>query len=173
MKSYITKSITLRYDQPLDRIQWLCTSSDNELVIIWLTRRMLIKLAPKLSQWLEKPLPTDEKLRTPMEREAISRFRHEAAVKKSIRRKVTIDVNNMTDFMLHAISFRTVSANQHVFTITDSNKTKQIKFVASYNDIHRILGELISLAKSAEWGVDLPWSKMAANLPQNSVKSMH
>jgi len=134
---------------------------------------MLIQLTPKLGQWLEAKIPAEKKLRTSVEREAISSFTHEVAVKESTRRKMTVDISNTNDFMLHTVSFRPIDTNKNIFTIADQNKTKQVKFVASYNDIHRILGELISLAKSAEWGVDLPWFTTTANLPQNSVKSMH
>jgi len=134
---------------------------------------MLIQLTPKLGQWLEKTTSPEKKLRTSVERETINRFTHEAAVKESTRRKVTVEISNANDFILHTISFRPIQANQNVFTITDKNKTTQVKFVASHNDIHRILGELISLAKSAEWGVDLPWFTTTANLSKNSVKSMH
>ena len=163
MKSYQSKSISLRYDIKQDRVQWLGLCADNRLASIWISRRMLSALLLKLSQWLnkhsEQTFLSASKAKITKEKGSVHRFEHEAAqrqvpvVHEVVSKKQTIFV----EFLLSVLHLTPLNKDSVKLVLSGEKNTYEIYSMMSTNEMHKVLSELLRLSDSAGWKVPNPW----------------
>jgi hypothetical protein len=48
------EKVTTAYNSQEDRIRFSAEASDNSVITLWATRRMLVMLIPPVSEWLDE-----------------------------------------------------------------------------------------------------------------------
>jgi len=173
---YSANSISLRYLAKEDRIQWICHCSENKIVLVWITRRMLSLLLPRLAQWLDKNNPQEKKQakpRTESEQKHISRFDHEIAQKQVPSTREKVSLKNVVDqFLMQTFGLKAVGSKV-VVTLAGEEESQAIVFQATLPELHKVIGELIQIGEKAGWHIEHPWYSAATGADAATNLSMH
>ncbi len=175
-KKYRVNSLSLGYSLIEDRIQWLSHISENEYVTAWVTRRFLMRMVPKISHWLVQSSTVPGKKAQPVKAQSAARnivqFQHEMAQKEvPVTKEKKSDKVQVDEFVVASINLTPKDKDIVLYLMSNRNDEgkfeKTIGMRMSPPHLHRILGELMSIAKKAEWSLDNPLTE--ASISQQSV----
>ncbi len=164
MQRYRSQSLSFQYHPQQDRLQCISSCEQDQEISIWISRRLLWVALPKLAQWLENNADPDSlanKVNTTQEKRSIIAFEHESAQQKIVSKeeKKSFNAPFARDFLLHTLSISGTQKNKIALTFQDETKTCQIVSILSYDQLHKIMGELLKLSEHAHWALENPWKK--------------
>ena len=160
--NYKASSVSLRYDATQDRIEWTSHCAEQTFVRTWLTRRFLTATLPRLAQWLdakvESPAITAAvSSQTPSERQHIRRFEHEVAQHqvKAVR-EVAPERAFVAEFLLDGLQLQRRKGG-FLLALVDREKTYRVDLAMTAPQLHKIVGELVTLSDAGRWNLSNPW----------------
>ena len=176
MRHFQSKSVSLRYDAQEDRLLWISSVGDDQLTSVQITRRMLSNMLPNLAEWLNNNSDNQQssKVQTSIEKQRVYLFEHEAAQHKvpMVHDVIPVKKVMLADFLLCNINLSITKKRLVKFALSNKENSVQIFSVMSFNELHKIIGELLKLSHAAGWGIQNPWKKEGAGTIHVSEKKV-
>ena len=182
---YTAQSVSLRYIPGEDRLQWISHCSPENIIGMWVTRRLLSLIAPQFADWLgrntgvqQASAGLDKTVSPPAKSSEVKQFEHEVAVQqvKSVEEKKP-DWAPDANYLMVQLGLKATTegkakltlVGQEIIqstpnTISVAAEPIEIQTVMTAPELHKIINELLRLAQQVHWGVANPWQEKTSTV---------
>lgn len=133
-------------------------------------------MLPNLAEWLNNKSVNQQssKVQTSIEKQRVYQFEYEAAQHKIpvVHGVIPGKQAMLADFLLCNISLSITKKQRVKFSLSNKESSVEIFSVMSFNELHKIIGELLKLSHAAGWGIQNPWKKEGAGTIHVSEKKV-
>jgi hypothetical protein len=162
---FYAQSVQFSYHSDADRIMLLFDAQQSHRV--WLTRRYLTQLLPRMADWLNKTAVCKSiDVTTESVRLAISEFEH-ASAKSQIKtekeqggRGANIERPKATSREYLSTMLQLQTQKNKVLVQFGHGKVFESAILLQRSELHKLLGCLLGLANDSGWSVDSPWQSV-------------
>jgi hypothetical protein len=172
---YLARSVSLTYVPVEDRIRWTSACEGGVFVAVWVARRHLLILLPRLAEWLDKKSPLQQQtVVAEAAKLEIRAFEHQVAQQriKAVRapaRKQKPDV----EFLLNYFGVSVVADGLLELTLVAPDEEIRLGLTGSFAQLHKIVRELLEIGNAAGWGVPDPWQASADSSQATARRTRH
>ncbi|MDA9901304.1 hypothetical protein N9D99_02175 [Gammaproteobacteria bacterium] len=170
------EKITTEYSEVEDRIRMSALTSDDTVMILWVTRRMLLMLIPPVSEWLDEKKNTSSQM-SEKSKEMMNDFaQSEAQAKLKAEKPVTPEKQRpqagepINSWLIHEID------------VKHSNELMELYFKSTQNDVAKLIltklsaRQWLSIVHSqwikSEWLMDI-WPSWFTQASFHSEADIH
>jgi hypothetical protein len=159
-KKYVANSVSLKYSPSEDRVEWISHINETSYVSAWVSRRFIKKILPKVIQWMadnKQLTPQSEGIsKSAIKSQKIVNFQHQAAQSQVKVTKEKLSEKHLEEsFLLGSFNIKPLKQGLSVL-LADAESSLIVALPMSGAQLHRVLGELIRLAKLADWQIANP-----------------
>lgn len=167
--------ITTKYMEVEDRVRMNAECSDGDYISLWLTQRLLIRLAKNCIEFLDKQPLEVHKIPAADERlhpEAQS-IMQQSATTGSQNQEAVVVKNNSQSYFIREIDIK--HSSEGIVLVFRETEDKQAMLILNFEQLRRWLNIVCSIWRKADWPMEIwpDWVAIPDDHPSINDKFLH